>query len=88
MSTQSSILSWEIPWIEEPGGQQSMGLHRVEHDSNFHTHMFLYGIIFLLSEGFLLTFIVVQVCWYLILSAFIYLNSLFSLYFKMIFSVE
>ena len=26
MATHSSILAWEIPWTEEPGGQQSMGL--------------------------------------------------------------
>ena len=26
MVTHSSILSWEIPWTEEPGGLQSMGL--------------------------------------------------------------
>ena len=25
MTTQSSILAWEIPWTEEPGGLQSMG---------------------------------------------------------------
>ena len=25
-STHSSILSWEIPWTEEPGGLQFMGL--------------------------------------------------------------
>ena len=25
MATQSSILAWEIPWTEEPGGLQSMG---------------------------------------------------------------
>ena len=24
-STHSSILAWEIPWTEEPGGLQSMG---------------------------------------------------------------
>ena len=29
---QSSILTWEIPWTEEPGGLQSMGLQRVGHD--------------------------------------------------------
>ena len=28
----SSILAWRIPWIEEPGGLQSTGLQRVEHD--------------------------------------------------------
>ena len=32
MSTCSSILVWEIPWTEEPGGLQSMGSQRVEHD--------------------------------------------------------
>ena len=29
MATHSSILAWRIPWIEEPGGLQSMGLKRV-----------------------------------------------------------
>ena len=29
MATDSSILSWEIPWIQEPGGLQSMGSQRV-----------------------------------------------------------
>ena len=28
----SSILAWEIPWTEEPGGLQSMRLQRVRHD--------------------------------------------------------
>ena len=28
----SSILAWKIPWIEEPGGLQSMGSQRVGHD--------------------------------------------------------
>ena len=32
MATQSSILAWRIPWTEEPGGLQSRGSHRVEHD--------------------------------------------------------
>ena len=32
MTTQSSILGWEIPWTEEPGGLQSMGSPRVGHD--------------------------------------------------------
>ena len=26
MAIQSSILAWRIPWSEEPGGLQSMGL--------------------------------------------------------------
>ena len=29
MAIRSSILAWEIPWTEEPGGLQSMGLQRV-----------------------------------------------------------
>ena len=32
MATLSSILAWEIPWREEPGGLQSMGSQRVRHD--------------------------------------------------------
>ena len=31
-ATHSSILAWRIPWTEEPGGIQSMGLQGVEHD--------------------------------------------------------
>ena len=29
MATHSGILGWKIPWTEEPGGPQSMGLQRV-----------------------------------------------------------
>ena len=43
-ATHSSILAWEIPWTEEPGGLQSMGLQRDGHDratehtcSSFHS---------------------------------------------------
>ena len=32
MSIHSSILAWRIPWTEEPGGLQSMGLQRAGHD--------------------------------------------------------
>ena len=32
MATHSSILAWRIPWTEEPGGLQSIGLQRVIHD--------------------------------------------------------
>ena len=32
MATHSSTLAWRIPWTEEPGGLQSMGLQRVGHD--------------------------------------------------------
>ena len=32
MATHSSILAWEIPWTEEPGGLKSMGSQRVRYD--------------------------------------------------------
>ena len=32
MATHSSILAWEIPWTEEPGGLLSMGSQRVRHN--------------------------------------------------------
>ena len=32
MAPHSSTLAWKIPWMEEPGGLQSMGLRRVRHD--------------------------------------------------------
>ena len=41
VATHSSILAWRIPWTEEPGGLQSMGLQSVRHDwvtKHTHTH--------------------------------------------------
>ena len=32
MATHSSILAWEIPWTEEPGGLPSTGSQRIGHD--------------------------------------------------------
>ena len=32
MAPHSSTLAWKIPWMEEPGGLQSMGSPRVGHD--------------------------------------------------------
>ena len=32
MATHSSVLDWEIPWTEEPGGLQFMGSQRVGQD--------------------------------------------------------
>ena len=32
MATHSSTLAWKIPWMEKPGGLQSMGSQRVGHD--------------------------------------------------------
>ena len=45
MATHASILTWEVPWTEEPGGLQSMGSQRVGHNweteracAHTHTH--------------------------------------------------
>ena len=32
MATHSTTVAWRIPWTEEPGGLQSVGLKRVGHD--------------------------------------------------------
>ena len=40
MDTYSSILAWKIPWTEEPGGLQLMGLQRVSHDWATNTFTF------------------------------------------------
>ena len=31
--THSNILAWKIPWTDEPGGLQSIGLHRIRHSA-------------------------------------------------------
>ena len=31
MANHSSILAWRIPWTEDPGGLQTMGLQRVKY---------------------------------------------------------
>ena len=35
MASHSSTLAWRIPWMEEPGGLQTMGLQRVRRDFTF-----------------------------------------------------
>ena len=37
LETHSSFLAWEIPWTEEPGGLQSMGLQKSQTQLNTHT---------------------------------------------------
>ena len=32
MATHASLLAWRIPWTENPGGLQSMGLQKVRHN--------------------------------------------------------
>ena len=40
MATHSTILAWRIPWTEEPGKLQSMGLKRAWHDWMINTFTF------------------------------------------------
>ena len=35
MGIHSSIVAWEIPWIEEPGGLQSMGSQESNNEKSF-----------------------------------------------------
>ena len=55
MTTHSNLLTWEIPWTEEPGGLQSIGSQRVRHNwrnlayisvhhTHTHTHIYIYHI--------------------------------------------
>ena len=56
MVSHSSLLTWEIPWTEEPGGLQPMESQRVRHyltHTLTHTHN-LYSSSYLASEGFLM----------------------------------
>ena len=41
MATHSSILAWRIPWTEEPGGLQSVGLQGIGHDWATNTFTFM-----------------------------------------------
>ena len=43
MATHSNILAWRIPWMEEPGGLQSMGSQRVGHDRATSLHFLFWS---------------------------------------------
>ena len=48
MAVHSSILAWQIPWTEEPGRIQSIGLQRVmdmTEEIHFHFLIYLSGIL-------------------------------------------
>ena len=52
IAAHSSTLVWKIPWMEEPGGLQSMGSQRVGHDkaTNTHTHTHTHTRFFLILK--------------------------------------
>ena len=41
MATHTITLAWNIPWMEEPGGLQSMGSRRVDTTERLHFHFSL-----------------------------------------------
>ena len=43
IATHSSILAWKIPWMEESGGLQSMGLQRVRYEWAANTFTFTFS---------------------------------------------
>ena len=51
MTTHSSTLAWRIPWTEEPGGLQSMGLQRVTHSHTQLNSFTLHILMFHCEEG-------------------------------------
>ena len=63
MATHSSILAWEIPWREEPGGLQSMGSQKVRHDfATVHTRAVLISNFSVVSQVmFLLSFLLTAI---------------------------
>ena len=42
MATHSSTLAWKVPWMEQTGGLQSMGLLRVRHDRETSLSLFTF----------------------------------------------
>ena len=47
MATRSSILTWRIPWTEEPGRLQSMGLQESDTTERLSTHTCVYIYIYM-----------------------------------------
>ena len=45
MATHSSILAWEIPWTEEPGGLQSTGCKRVKYDLALFSYQLAFNLV-------------------------------------------
>ena len=65
MVTHSSIPAWEIPWTEEPGGLQSMGLHRIGH--NWVTNTFMVEcrtFAFILYKGYFSNSVLAENAWW------------------------
>ena len=46
IATHSSILDWEIPWTEEPGGLQSVGSQKESDTTQATKHILLFNLFF------------------------------------------
>ena len=65
MATHASILTWEVPWTEEPGGLQYMGLNELDTTERLsvrvHTHTHTQGrvppYILHLPNGFMMLYV-------------------------------
>ena len=62
--THSSIPAWRIPWTEEPGGLQSMGLQRVRHNratkhstAHVYTHIYIPNLLYSSLDAHLLPYV-------------------------------
>ena len=65
MAIHSSTIAWRIPWTEEPGRLQSMGLQRVRHDwaTSLHLHPVIQWATF--TDYFLCSEITSCILWYM-----------------------
>ena len=86
MATHSSIIAWEIPWTEEPGGLQSIGLHRVTHDwsslARTHPHCWaLYSVPLICFSILSAISCYLDYCSFILLSIFSSLWVMFSCFF-------
>ena len=57
MATHFSILAWEIPWTEEPGGLQRVNS---AHSKHLHTNIIFYTIQLVLVHALLLLFVIAK----------------------------
>ena len=55
MATHSSILAWEIPWMEGPDGLQSTGSQSLTRLSDFTGFLFFYKVLTFLAVNFFFT---------------------------------
>ena len=86
MATHSSIIAWKIPWTEEPGGLQSIGLHRVTHDwsslARTHPHCWaLYSVPLICFSILSAISCYLDYCSFILLSIFSSLWVMFSCFF-------